>query len=450
MANEDPIEMNANVLQRELEWFSQVLQERLKIYFQGEGEHQSIYEIPVPEYPDDESIYASILRHYQMTAAERLVLLLALTPYIKPQLLDIFFTRNSTNNRRFTEFGGIAKSDGGGFKPTIETALFLLGENKLSIRFRLMSIFDRDHFFYRQNILQFATSAEESLLESRLDVSKAFLNRFIYGKEYEPSFSTNFPVKKLETELGWQDLVLTRNSLQELQSIQTWIEQGDMIREEWGLKKNVKAGYSAFFYGAPGTGKSLTSAVLGKHIGRSVYAIDLSALATKYIGETEKNLVKLFKQADQYQWILFFDEADALFGKRGDVKEVQHSNVHPILADLFYLMAEFPGVAILSSNSEMKVDAVFARRFQSTVHFPMPDAEQRLRLWQNAFSGGLELAEEVDLEIIAQNYELTGGTINNVFQFCALMAAKRNQNTVSLRDIEQGIRRELIKAGKVI
>lgn len=448
MAN--PLELNANILRLELEWFSQVLQERLKIYFQGEGEHQSIYNIPAPDYSDDESTYASTLRQYQMSTAERLILLMALTPHLKPRLLDVFFTKNSTIDRRYTEFGGIAQQEGGGFVPTIETAMFLLGEDDLAQRLQLMSIFDKSHFFYRQNILQFVNKSDEPLLESRLAVSEAFLIRFIYGKESEFSFSTSFPAKKLETKLEWEDLVLHRSSLQELQNIETWIENGETIRHEWGLEKNIKAGYNALFYGAPGTGKSLTAAGLGNRTGREVYSVDISLLTAKYIGETEKNLAGLFHQATQNQWILFFDEADALFGKRTNVKSNHQFSFHPMIADLLHRMEEFPGVVILSSNLEMNIDSAFARRFQSIVHFPKPDVEQRMRLWQNAFSGGLQLAEEVDLKMIAQKYELTKGAIDNVLQFCALMAAKRSQNIVRSRDIEQGIRRELTKEGKMI
>ncbi len=451
MADKTLIEQNAITLGNELAWFEQVLQERFRIYFQQETEIQSIYDIPAPNLDGDTSLYAQIVRHYPMSIPERLTVLLALIPHLKPQMLDLFFTKNSLYDRGYTEFGGIIGQQHGGFLPTGETALFLLAGDNLLMRMQLMHQFEDQHYFYRHNILRLTgTKPGEPFLSSPISISQEYLAYFTTGDNYKPTYSASFPAKRLHTDLGWDDLVLAPDILSEIREIMAWIEHHQTILQDWKMSDKIKPGYKALFYGPPGTGKTMTASLMGQSTGHEVYRIDLSQIVSKYIGETEKNLASVFDRAEHNKWILFFDEADALFGKRTSTKDAKDRYANQEIAYLLQRIEVFPGIVILATNLKGNIDEAFARRFQSMIYFPMPDARQRLRLWQNAFEGSLSLAENVDLRQIAQKYELAGGTIINILRYCALMAVQRGNNEVELTDILQGIRREMRKKGKVV
>jgi len=201
---------------------------------------------------------------------------------------------------------------------------------------------------------------------------------------------------------------------------------------------------------APGTGKTLSACLLGKHCVCDVYKVDLSMIVSKYIGETEKNLARVFDMAEHKRWILFFDEADALFGKRTRVEESRDRFANQEISFLLQRIEDFDGVVILASNLKSNIDDAFRRRFQSIVHFPVPKQAERKRIWMEAFPRKARLEESVDLARIAEKYDVTGGMIMNVVQYASLMALSRGGNTVLLDDIEEGIRRELLKEGRVL
>ncbi len=259
------------------------------------------------------------------------------------------------------------------------------------------------------------------------------------------SFLENWPVRHVETPLNWGDLVLDAYALEDIREILIWLEHQKVLLQDWNLERRINQGYRALFYGPPGTGKTMTAALLGKSTGRDVYKIDLSQVVSKYIGETEKNLANIFDQAESGRWILFFDEADALFGRRSLSKDAKDRYANQEVAYLLQRIEEFSGVAILATNFKGNIDEAFTRRFQAMIYFPMPNAEQRLRLWKEGFSGQLPFAGDIDWEDIAQKYELSGGAIINVLRHCALAAVQRQPAVVTEEDVHKGVRRELRK-----
>jgi SpoVK/Ycf46/Vps4 family AAA+-type ATPase len=218
--------------------------------------------------------------------------------------------------------------------------------------------------------------------------------------------------------------------------------------DDWGLGKSVKPGYRSLFYGPPGTGKTLTATLIGAEAGADVYRIDLSMVVSKYIGETEKNLANVFDQAQNKNWILFFDEADALFGKRTQTSSSNDRYANQEISYLLQRVEDFPGVVILATNLKANIDEAFARRFQSVIYFPMPDAEQRLRLWNGVFSRTTPRAADVDLESIAEQFELSGGAIINVMRYAAIKALQDSTPAVTQQYLLDGIAKERLKEGK--
>ena len=219
--------------------------------------------------------------------------------------------------------------------------------------------------------------------------------------------------------------------------------------QDWGMEKRVKPGYRTLFYGPPGTGKTLTATLLGKQFDLDVYRIDLSQVVSKYIGETEKNLEKVFAKAENKNWILFFDEADALFGKRSNVQNAHDKYATQEVSYLLQRVEDFPGLIILASNFKSNLDSAFIRRFNSIIHFPMPDQEERYKIWQSSIPPKATLDEDMDLKTISRKYEISGSAIVSVIHYASLQTIYKNSTVISEVDIIEGIKREYEKEEKV-
>ncbi|MFK7906409.1 MAG: ATP-binding protein, partial [Chitinophagales bacterium] len=316
----------------------------------------------------------------------------------------------------------------------------------------VMELFGENHPLRKQNILQLEKpKAGEPKTSAALQISEEYLTYFTSGKAYKPDFSSNFPANLITTQMDWEDLVLEDYVLDEVMEIPAWLEHKDTILQKWKMGKRIKPGYRALFYGPPGTGKTLTAALIGKSLGLDVYRIDLSQVVSKYIGETEKNMASIFDQAQNKNWILFFDEADALFGRRTATSDSKDRHANQEVAYLLQRVESFPGVVILATNLKGNIDEAFSRRFQSMIHFRMPKPQQRYRLWQTAFAAESPLSEDIDLYEIAEKYELTGGAIINVSRYCALTVLRRGSKHLILKeDVLYGIAREYAKDGKTM
>jgi hypothetical protein len=449
LSKESVLEENAGALNQELAWFFRVLDTRIKLQFGHDCEYADIVEVPPPELASDGSMYGSFVHHYTLNFSERLIFLTALVPHVRPQLLDVFFTKNANSDREFTEFGGRNGHSFAGFLPTGNTGLYILAGDDLVRRFDYSYLFEADHIFARHNILSLENSRPgEPFLSGFIRLNPEIVDLVTTGNVRKPHFSFDFPAKLIETEMEWADLVLDPFTMEQVLEIKTWIRYGDLLLNDLGLKKKVKPGYRALFYGPSGTGKTLTASLLGKVTGRDVYRIDLSLVISKYIGETEKNLEKIFKQAENKDWILFFDEADALFGKRTKISDAHDRFANQEVSYLLQRVEDYAGVVILASNFRSNIDDAFMRRFQAIIHFPMPKPADRLRLWQDGFSTRTELDPQIDLRDFAETYEIAGGGIMNVIRYATLMALQKKTRTITHDDLLNGVRKEFAKEGK--
>ena len=434
-----------NLFEAEFDWLFRIIEQRLNSYF-----HNKSFQPDSPPPPlDRQSAFHTFIREANLGDDERVILLLAMAPHVRPQLLDVFFTQNKETQRGFAEFGGLQGKAHSGFLPTVETALFILAGQDLNRRFKLMRFFDPDHLFYQEKILRLTEmETDEPLGARRIDVREDFLHRSLFARPLNPQFGPGFPARPLKTRFRWDELVLDPYTHEQLDELKAWLKHGETLMKTWELERKLMPGYRCLFHGPPGTGKSLTAALLGKISSRKVYCIDLSLIISKYIGETEKNLEKVFSQAEEKNWLLFFDEADALFGKRTQVNDSHDRFANQETSYLLQRVEIFPGVVILATNLKTNIDEAFSRRFQAVIHFPMPDKNLRLQLWNQSFSPLTTLSEEIELKKIAAKYELAGGAIMNVVRYCSLMALKRHSTEITFEDLEQGILREFNKEGR--
>jgi hypothetical protein len=448
----DALTANAGDLDADLDWFSRVLEARLKGYFGAQGApREDPLAIAPPALEGSRSAYAQFVCENRLAPSARLVVLLALIPHVRPQLLDVLWSRNDVTQRGFTEFGGMQGSSHGGFIPTGETAVFLLAGEELATRFAMARMFEADQFLAARNVLHLAPVAPgEPPLSGVLVLSRELLHRFTTGLERKPFFSAEFPARLIRTTLEWDQLVLPGATLDQLEEIKRWIRHGGRLLNDWGMRDKLRPGFVSLFHGAPGTGKTLSASLIGKHCGCDVYKLDLSMIVSKYIGETEKNLARVFDLAEHKGWILFFDEADALFGSRTRIGDAHDRFANQEVSFLLQRVEDFSGVVILASNLKSNIDDAFMRRFHSVVHFPMPGPRERLRIWREAFSSKAKLEARIDLRAIAEKHELSGGTIINVARYASLAALGRGSDAVLHEDVAEGIRRELLKEGRAL
>jgi ATPase family associated with various cellular activities (AAA) len=439
--------VHLQALSAELAWLEAVLAARLESYFK---DSQPGADLAPPSLPP-ESALSLLIERAGLGPTERLVLALAMAPHLRPELLDPLLIKNAAVDRGYTIFGGRKGAAHGGFLPTGETAAFLIAGAELSARLALRSMFAPSHVFQREALVRLEHDGlGEPLLSGALVCSEETVAWLATGERPRPDFSGSFPARRLTTRLGWDDLVLADDVRSEIAIILGWIAHGRDIMADWGLGRVLKPGYRCLFYGPPGTGKTLTASLIGQSSGRDVYRIDLSMLVSKYIGETEKNLARVFDRAQHENWILFFDEADALFGKRTSASSANDRYANQEVSYLLQRIEDFDGFVILATNLKGNIDDAFARRFQSMVHFPMPDAPQRLALWQGMLREPSRREADVRLDDLAERHEISGGAIANVVRFAAINALTAGRGAISTADLMLGIVKELRKEGRTI
>jgi SpoVK/Ycf46/Vps4 family AAA+-type ATPase len=260
----------------------------------------------------------------------------------------------------------------------------------------------------------------------------------------------SYPAKLITTSLDWDGLILENQSLEEIYEILDWLKHGDTLLNEWGLRNKIKPGFRALFCGPPGTGKTLTACLLGKSAGRDVYKLDLSMLLSKNIAETEEILNCVFNEAKNRNLMLFLDEADSFFKEDTKAKSLNDHHFDQKTVNLLQRIEDFSGVMMMASNLKSNLDEAFRRRFQSIIYFPMPNSCQRKILWQNSFTGNMVLSDDIQLEDIAEKYELSGGSIITVLRYCSLMALKNGRKVILRNEILEGISLEFRKDKKVV
>ncbi|GAA1847691.1 ATP-binding protein [Actinomadura bangladeshensis] len=257
--------------------------------------------------------------------------------------------------------------------------------------------------------------------------------------------------RRVSPAVGWDDLVLPPEEAGRLGELVARARHRHRVLGDWGLRTGGGRGRGvvALFAGESGTGKTLAAEVVAGELGLDLYVVDLSAVVDKYVGETEKNLERIFTEADRLDAVLLFDEADAVFGKRSEVKDARDRYANLESAFLLQRLESFDGIAILTTNLRANIDDAFTRRLDVIVDFPFPDAAQRRALWAHCLAPPLPCGDDLDLARCAREFELAGGAIRSAATTAAYLAAAAGR-PVSMADVLTGAEREYLKMGRLL
>jgi hypothetical protein len=254
--------------------------------------------------------------------------------------------------------------------------------------------------------------------------------------------------RRVTTKFGWSDLILPPMQCSQLRELETAIRNASGVLEDWNFESRLQygRGITALFSGPSGTGKTMAAGILSRELGLDLYKIDLSRVVSKFIGETEKNLDRIFEQAEDANAMLFFDEADALFGKRSAIKDAHDRYANIEIAYLLQKMEERRGVTILATNLKTNMDEAFARRIRFGIEFPMPEYTQRLQIWKGSLPQEAPLVDDVDLPMLANRLRVSGGSIVNVCVSAASLAYEPG-GAIGMKHLLHAAKRELQKLG---
>ncbi len=261
----------------------------------------------------------------------------------------------------------------------------------------------------------------------------------------------NALARKIATTYTWRDIVLPTDHVVQLREICLQVRQRRTVLEAWGFDRHLAMGkgVNVLFAGQSGTGKTMAAEIIAADLGLELYKVDLASMVSKYIGETEKNLDQVFAAAREANAILFFDEADAIFGKRSEVKDAHDRYANIEVGYLLQKMEEYDGVVILSTNLRKNLDDAFIRRLHVAIDFPFPEDADRQRIWEHAFPADAPRATDLDLAFLARRFRIAGGNIRNVALFSAFLAAE-DASVITMRHVVLALRREYQKLGKLI
>ncbi|MBB5936606.1 ATP-binding protein [Streptomyces zagrosensis] len=297
---------------------------------------------------------------------------------------------------------------------------------------------------------QIARAARSAAQTASLNGGKVRADHIRAGARAQNAAGLDRLARRIEPTVTWADLVLPADPLAQLRELTARARHRDRVLGQWGMRPGGGRGrgVAALFAGDSGTGKTMSAEVIAADLGLDLYTVDLATVIDKYVGETEKNLEKIFSEAAGINGVLLFDEADAIFGKRSEVKDAHDRYANVESAYLLQRMESFDGLAILATNLRANLDDAFTRRLDLVVDFPLPDATQRRVLWERCLGPLLPRASDLDLDFCADAFELAGGNIRSVAVTAAYLAAESG-GAVRMEDLIHAVQREYQKLGRL-
>ena len=302
---------------------------------------------------------------------------------------------------------------------------------------------------YRLSDVQIKDAVDRAERQSALDQNPSGIAELAQAARQQVARDPGTLARKLTPLHTWSDLVLSADPLAQLKELCRQVRFRHVVYDDWGFdqKLSLGKGLSALFSGPPGTGKTMAVEVIANDLGLELYKIDLSQVVSKYIGETEKSIDRLFAQARAGNAILFFDECDALFGKRTTVQDAHDRYANIEVAYLLQKLDEHDGLSILATNLKQNLDVGFTRRLGFIVEFPFPDEASRRRLWQSIWPPKVPRAKDLDLDFMATQFKIPGGAVKNIAVAAAFLAAQHGGD-LKTEHLLWATRREIEKSGR--
>lgn len=422
-------EVNHNALNEEMKWLQLLIEMRCtELFLEDEAEMDTAYEVPEPPTINDESPYSVTINTHQLTAIDRVILALGVASAHYPSMLKTFVQIEESSNAFAIEAGGEYSKSNRSFKPTFQTSLFLLAGKDLSLWSQYSAQLINGSVLLKNDIIYNRSATE--FIHAKIELDTAYLNYFLSGQKPHLDHGSYFPGKLYKSDLTMDDIILENNVREQIKPIGHYIKA-----LESGFFKNgehtFKPGFMALFYGAPGTGKTMLAGILANTYGIDMYHVDLSQVVSKYIGETEKNLEVLFNRLQGKNCMLFFDEADALFGKRSDVKDAHDRYANQEVSYLLQRIEKFDGLTILASNFENNMDDAFKRRIDVSVNVIRPTETTREALWKHYLPKNTTFESDELLKHLAKEYSYTGANIRNIMKNVTMAIYDRNETIIT-------------------
>lgn len=430
-------------LEQEMLWLKECIDQRLEV-LRGDKEIEHIVLPEPPTLINEDCHYADFVLKSKLSPQERIVIILSLVNHLNPGFLD-FMLDEEANAMAFKLH---VANNGFSIIPTAETAMYIIAGFDLDVRIQHASLFSTEHPFYKQSVFNLG-EADKGLSEYTgiLALNNSFRDLFVENKYTRPRFSSDFPAHLITTELGWNDMLLMPSTKAKLDETKAYLDHYKTMANDWSMRKHTRPGCRILFYGDSGTGKTLAATLLGKHLNKDVYRVDVSAVSSKYIGETSKRLDSLFNTAENKDWILFFDEGDALLGQRqsagGDNNNSHYANQDT--AFLLQRIESYNGIIIVATNFKNNIDGAFTRRFQSMVRFQLPDESIQFQLWMETLPKQVQLADNIDLMTLIKRHPLSQAAIINVIIRVCVLALSKQTSIISSEDLLMCIRDEEMK-----
>lgn len=441
--------LNNALLKAEYDWLDELFRKRCEESTADNYIVPPFWQLSAPPLLED-GPFGHFCNAHELSATERVLLLVALEPHHQPlAMIDRLNKIKTDFPDLYPAFSYYRDPFSSNFYATLQSVLFLCaGKKPEDWRVCEQQLIHHGKLFKEQFIV-LRDPDERGRLSMRLnkivDLAPEYSEYLLHGQKPRPDFGRSFPARWVTTNLDWDHLVLGDITRAEIADIMDWVSYGkDVLDRSQG---RINRSFPCLFYGPPGTGKSFTAKLIGKQYKKDVFRIDLSMIVSKYIGETEKNLAALFDRAEGKDWILFFDEADALFGKRTGISDSKDKWANLEMSYLLQRMEEFEGLCILATNLKHNLDAAMTRRFQSLIHFPWPKVEERMVIWQKSIPPGFEYPEKISFNKLGK-YDLSGAGIANVIKAACVKAAKRGDYILKVEDLSRFIRVEYAKESR--
>lgn len=408
----------------------------------------NLEELKLPKFNQD-CTWENFVNAHELKEEEKVVLLLALAANFSPESLKSI--ANLVGKEGFNSIiGGFVLNSTRTFYPTLRTALFLLAGQNLALRSQFApKLHTRLNIFTSQIVQTNELSPSSTFLDAQLILNDQFLGTILQGEAPSLDGDTSFPVRKSKASHLLNDVILKEKALKELEKLRKFARNMQKI---WELdhKGKIRTNYISIFSGDPGTGKSFAAEAIGNEFELPVYKVNFAQMVSKYIGETEKNLDKVFDRFTRQPCILFFDEAESIFSKRSEVKDSHDQHANNLQSFLLQKVEEFEGIVVLATNVHnlsQYFDKAFQRRIRSIIQFDFPDYDERLPIWESALFSPFQLEEGL-ADRLAKNYQLSGGSIYNVVSDAVVDCIDAGITLISYELIEAALINEFKKTGR--